>query len=111
MMKTEIVRAGPVTTFTKRTVETVRMRSLNVTEINNSAIGAVVADAEGYFNVPIEMLECARLAGLVPAPKSNSARLRDVFAAISALDDGSLKTALWAATTAESLKVASQRAA
>lgn len=104
-MKTETISAGPLTTFTKRTAETVRMRSGTVTEINSSAHGAVVADAEGFFDVPVEMIDAARQAGLVPAPLSQGARLRDVFDAIDKLDAGDMRTALRAAATAESLKV------
>jgi hypothetical protein len=72
-------------------------------EVNHNGVSYRIHE-DGSFTLPASVFQYLINAGFKLAPLTQGQRLRDVFDAITKLDPGSMKTALWAAATAESLR-------
>lgn len=92
-----------ITVTTKQPVLVRMTGAPQVTEYNDRN-GLFEPHDDGKFYLPEYSVNDAIATGFRRAPLSQAERLRDVFDAISKLDDSGIKTALWAATTAESLR-------
>jgi hypothetical protein len=93
----------PHITITKKPVLVRLTGAHQVTEYNDRN-GLFAPHDDGKFYLPEDSVQDAIKTGFRLAPLTQAERLRDVFDAIDKLDAGSMKTALWAATTAESLR-------